>query len=137
MEGNLTLRHSRYTCFLKLTVTFHSSLYVLRKFIKISNHTRKYRKDCIFTLWRIILLQPFFSSLRNKHKLLLMFSLWVGLIDWINATVYPVSRLFFVKFLKFKCNRKTEMLTVCTEWQQNENKVAMNIVSVQINNVQK
>ena len=49
-----------------------------------------------------------------------MFSLCVGLIGQINAKVYPVSELFIVNFLKFKYNRKTEMLTGCihltAEW---------------------
>ena len=51
----------------------------------------------------------------NKHKILLMFSLCVVLIGQNNAKVYPISEQFIVKFLKFWYNRKTEMLTGCTD----------------------
>jgi len=125
MEQNLTLSHSWFTWFCKVNITSHSLLciiqHVLSNFIKIPDHTRKDRKDYIFTLWWIILSQIFFTSLRNKYKILLTLSLCVILIDWNNSIVYLISKYFFVNFLNFKYHKKTEMLTGSThltaEWK--------------------
>jgi len=44
-----------------------------------------------------------------------MISRCAGLIGQNNVNVYPVSEISIVQFLKFRYNRKTAMLTGCTD----------------------